>query len=62
MDYDDYSENGKRFMITDVSEEMKQFPNLKTFMFNTYNDPSPDLVAKLKKHGYKVEVYDSMFS
>ena len=49
-------------MITDVSEEMKQFPNLKTFMFNTYNDPSPDLVAKLKKHGYKVEVYDSMFS
>lgn len=59
QDYDDYFENGKMFMITDVSEEeMKQFPNLKTFIFNMYDEPAPELVAKLKKHGYEVEVND----
>lgn len=59
QDYDDHFENGKMFMITDVSEEeMKQFPNLKTFIFNMYDAPSPELVAKLKKHGCEVEAND----
>ena len=37
-------------------EEMRQFPNLKTFVFNMYDSPAPELVEKLRKHGYEVEV------
>lgn len=59
LDYDEYFDNGKQFMITDVSEEeMKQFPNLKTFMFQMYDAPAPELVDKLKKHGYEVEIIE----
>ena len=57
LDYDEYFDNGKQFIIADVSEEeMRQFPNLKTFVFNMYDSPAPELVEKLRKHGYEVEV------
>lgn len=57
LDFDDYFENGKMFMITDVSEEeLRQFPNLKTFVFNMYDEPAEELVEKLNKHGCKVQI------
>lgn len=55
LDYDDYFENGKMFLIEDVSEEeLSQFPNLKSFRFNMYDEPSIELKNKLEAHGYDV--------
>lgn len=54
QDYDEYFEDGKMFDVTDISEaEIKQFPNLKSIVFNMYHDAPATLIGKL--HGWGIE-------
>ena len=54
QDYDEYFEDGKMFDVTDISEaEIKQFPNLKSIVFNMYHDAPAALIGKL--HGWGIE-------
>jgi hypothetical protein len=42
------------FDVTDISEaEIKQFPNLKSIVFNMYHDAPAALIGKL--HGWGIE-------
>lgn len=51
-DFDEYFEDGKAFDVTEVTErEIKQFPNLKEFFFNMYNDPPEELLRQLSRWG-----------
>lgn len=51
-DFDQYFENGKAFDITGITErELAQFPNLKEFFFNMYDDPPEALLQQLHQRG-----------
>ena len=56
LDFEDYFDDGADFDIVAISErELKQFPNLKSIVFNMYHTPPEELVDQLESQG--IEVY-----
>lgn len=58
LDWEKY-DDGAMFAITDISErEIKQFPNLKGFIFNMYLDPPETVLRKLEGWGIEINPQD----
>lgn len=57
LDYDEYFEDGKGFVLTDISEEkIRQFSSLESITFNLYHNPNEQVVKKIESLGIKVNV------
>ncbi len=58
LDFEDYFDNGADFDITAISErELKQFPNLKSIVFNMYHLPPDALISQLEESGIEVGLF-----
>lgn len=53
LDFDKCFEDGKDFAITDISGEIRQFPNLRPMIFHMYHKPLEGLVKKLRRLGLR---------
>ncbi len=58
LDFEDYFDDGADFDIVAISDrELKQFPNLKSIVFNMYHTPPDELVDHLEELGIEVDLF-----
>ena len=58
LDFEEYFDDGADFDILAISErELKQFPNLKSIVFNMYHTPPDALISQLEESGIEVGLF-----
>lgn len=58
LDFEEYFDDGADFDILAISErELKQFPNLKSIVFNMYHTPPDALITQLEESGIEVGLF-----
>lgn len=58
LDFEDYFDDGADFDIVAISDrELKQFPNLRSIVFNMYHTPPDELVDHLEELGIEVDFF-----